>query len=66
MQISVNGQSREITPGSTLESLVSDLDLGEKRFAIEVNEELVPRTTFAGHLLEEGDQVEIVHAIGGG
>jgi sulfur carrier protein len=42
------------------------LDLGDRRIAVEVNEELVPRSTFEGHLLTDKDRVEIIQAIGGG
>jgi thiamine biosynthesis protein ThiS len=66
MQILLNGETREIAPDATLEMLIAELDLGEKRFAVEINEELVPRSTFAEHALAEGDRIEIVTAIGGG
>ena len=66
MQIHLNGEAREVAPDATVEMLVATLDLGDKRFAVEINEELVPRSTFAEHGLEEGDRVEIVTAIGGG
>jgi thiamine biosynthesis protein ThiS len=66
MQILLNGETREIAPDATVEMLLATLDLGDKRFAVEINEELVPRSTFTEHGLEEGDRVEIVTAIGGG
>jgi sulfur carrier protein len=40
--------------------------LTAKRLAVEVNQEIVPRSTYAAHRLRTGDRVEIVHAIGGG
>lgn len=66
MQIHLNGETLEIAPDATVEMLIAELDLGDKRFAVEINEELVPRSTFAEHSLSEGDRVEIVTAIGGG
>ena len=66
MKISVNGEIRELQHSVTLSELVEILDLGERRIAIEVNEELVPRSVFTDHALHDGDRVEIVHAIGGG
>jgi thiamine biosynthesis protein ThiS len=66
MQILLNGEPREIAPDATVEMLIAELDLGEKRFAVEINEELVPRSTFAARGLAKGDRVEIVTAIGGG
>jgi thiamine biosynthesis protein ThiS len=66
MQIQLNGKSRDIPDNSSAEDLVKLLELTGKRLAMEVNLEIVPRTTYAQRLLQEGDQVEIVHAIGGG
>jgi len=66
MQIHVNGKPRQVADCFSLAELVETLELGEQRFAIEVNEELVPRSTFDHHQLLPGDQVEIVQAIGGG
>ena len=66
MKIQLNGESRDIPAHSTALDLVNMLELGDKRLAMEVNLEIVPRTTYAQHPLHEGDQVEIVHAIGGG
>jgi sulfur carrier protein len=66
MQIRLNGQPHELTPGATLADLVAQLQLTDRRIAVEVNQQLVPRSTFAGHPLQAGDQVEIVGAIGGG
>ncbi len=50
----------------TIASLVIALDLTDKRLAIERNGEIVPRSQFAEVLLLEGDQLEIVGAVGGG
>ena len=66
MNIQLNGNPHEIPDHSTAQDLVEQLGLGDKRLAMEVNREIVPRTTYAEHLLQEGDEVEIVHAIGGG
>jgi len=66
MQIQVNGEPRKVAEGATLASLVADLALEGSRYAIEVNEELVPRSEHAGYRLQPGDRVEVVQAIGGG
>ena len=66
MQITLNGEPREIPDALTAAGLVELLELGGKRLAMEVNEEIVPRSTFEQRVLAEGDKVEIVHAIGGG
>lgn len=66
MQILLNGTSREVDDDSTLSDLLASLDLPGQRFAVEINEELVPRSQHAVHQLSADDRVEIVSAIGGG
>ena len=66
MQILLNGESREVAGDATLGQLLETLDLGERRFAVEINEELIPRSEHPGHPLQAGDRVEVVQAIGGG
>ncbi len=66
MQIVLNGETRTLEPGTTLAALVVSLDLGGRRMAVEVNEEVIPRSEYADHVLGDGDRVEIVHAVGGG
>lgn len=66
MQIQVNGDSLQVNEGISLSDLINQLELGEKRIAIELNLEIVPRSQHAETLLAEADRVEIVHAIGGG
>jgi sulfur carrier protein len=66
MHVQVNGESREVPVGTTVADLVADLASAGQRFAVEVNEELVPRSTHADRRLADGDRIEVVHAIGGG
>ncbi len=66
MKIQLNGEPRELPEGCTAQQLVSDMGLSGRRLAMEVNREIVPRSEYAAHVLHDGDQVEIVHAIGGG
>jgi sulfur carrier protein len=66
MHIQVNGTPTEITPAFTAQQLVEQLELAGKRVALEVNGEIVPRSRYAEHTLRDGDQVEIIHAVGGG
>ncbi|VAX00395.1 Sulfur carrier protein ThiS [hydrothermal vent metagenome] len=66
MKIQLNGEPRELPDGSTAQRLVTDMGLSGRRLAMEVNREIVPRSEYAGYVLHDGDQVEIVHAIGGG
>ncbi len=66
MEVELNGEPRQLPPGTTAAGLVELLELAGKRLAMEVNGEIVPRSTFSRHTLRDGDQVEIVKAVGGG
>ncbi|MBD3658073.1 MULTISPECIES: sulfur carrier protein ThiS [Marinobacter] len=66
MQIQVNGDILELPDGATISALVEQLELAGKRLAVEVNEDIVPRSRHAEYRLSAGDRVEVVHAIGGG
>mgnify|MGYP001035787350 CR=1 FL=1 len=66
MHVQVNGEPREVPAGTTVADLVADLAASGLRFAVEVNEELVPRSLHPDRRLVDGDRVEVVHAIGGG
>ena len=66
MQVTVNGKTRELADGSTALELVRQLGLEGRRFAMEVNGEILPRSTHETHRLAQGDRVEVVHAVGGG
>jgi len=66
MNIILNGEAREFADILSAANLVKSLQIEDKRFAMEVNEELVPRSTFDEFELHDGDKVEIVGAIGGG
>lgn len=66
MEIILNGKERQIPDEFTAAQLVELLDLTGKRMAMEINQEIVPRSTFAQRSIQAGDQIEIVGAIGGG
>lgn len=66
MDIKLNGQTRQLAAGSTLMLLLQQEGLAERRVAVEINGEIIPRGQHATHVLQEGDRVEIVHALGGG
>ena len=66
MIITLNGEEKSLADGSTAADLIAELGLTGRRIAMEVNREIIPRGTFEEHALRDGDQVEIVHAIGGG
>ncbi|MFP4080025.1 MAG: sulfur carrier protein ThiS [Ectothiorhodospira sp.] len=66
MELTVNGETRRISEETTAQTLLEELGLTGRRLAMEVNGELVPRSTFTEHRFAPGDRVEIVQAIGGG
>lgn len=66
MNVLLNGDNRELPEQVTLQWLIDDLGLTGKRLAIEVNEDIVPRSQHADFRLSNGDRIEVVHAIGGG
>jgi len=66
MEITVNGQSQTVPDGFTAAQLVEQMGLVGRRIAMEVNLEIVPRSTYVEHALSAGDRVEVVHAVGGG
>ncbi len=66
MQIYLNGEEKQIPEDLDMAGLIELLELSDQRIAVEVNEELVPRSTFPGHRLSADDRIEIIHAVGGG
>ena len=67
IDVHINGESRTIPPGSTVRSLLELLDIAEREgTAVAVNMEVVPRGSHAAVILQSGDRIEIVQAVGGG
>jgi sulfur carrier protein len=66
MRIQLNGEPYELPDGETVAALLSRLELMGRRIAVELNLDIVPRSQHGTTALREGDQVEVVHAIGGG
>ncbi len=66
MRIQLNGEPFELADGQSVADLIGRLDLTGRRVAVELNQDIVPRSQHAATALREGDRVEVVHAIGGG
>ncbi len=66
MQIEINGELKLVSEHLTAHQLLQELGLADKKLALEVNQEIVPRSSLTKHVLQAGDRVEIIHAIGGG
>ncbi|MDJ0833018.1 MAG: sulfur carrier protein ThiS [Gammaproteobacteria bacterium] len=66
MQVLINGESQTLEHDMTISALLQQSGLAGKRIAVEVNESIVPKSRHADTLLQDGDKIEIIHAIGGG
>lgn len=66
VSIHVNGEHRRVAAGLTLAQLAADLGLAPEKVAVERNLEVVPRSTLGQVIVEDGDELEIVHFVGGG
>ena len=66
VEISVNGEKREVPDGATLRELLELLEIQRGRVAVERNLEIVPKAQFDTCCLTDGDRLEIVTLVGGG
>jgi thiamine biosynthesis protein ThiS len=64
--ITLNGEPRDVAPNTSIAALAAEIGLNPAKIAVERNLEIVPRSTLADVLIEAGDQIEIVHFVGGG
>ena len=65
MNIFLNGEALT-TEFNTLFELVQSLQLDGKRFAVEMNERIVPKSRLAETIIQNNDKIEIIQAVGGG
>lgn len=65
MEVLLNGDPHSIDQSCTIENLITNLNLDGK-FAVEVNQNIIPRSKYLDTELHAGDKIEIVQAIGGG
>src|SRR5215831_1710634 len=66
LRLSVNGEPRTAPAGTTVAALLRDMGIDPARVAVERNQDVVPRRTWAEATLADGDRVEIVAFVGGG
>jgi thiamine biosynthesis protein ThiS len=64
--LTLNGEQRAFDGPMTVAALLAALGLETRKVAVERNEEIVPRSSYAETWLRSGDSLEIVHFIGGG
>ena len=65
MQIIVNGQAQPLETPCSMQQLIEQMALGDQRIAVELNDEILPRSQYQ-KTLNDQDRIEIVQAIGGG
>ena len=66
ISIFINSLPHDFDQPISVSELIQKMELGKKRIALERNGEIVPRSQFHQQLLEDGDKLEIVIAVGGG
>lgn len=66
LRVEINGEPLELSEQITLSQLIARLNLAPERLAIERNREVVRRADWSETKLADGDQIEIVHFVGGG
>jgi sulfur carrier protein len=66
MRLHINGENKEVPQLESLAALVEHLGMKADRLAIELNRDIVPRDRWPSTPLSDGDNLEIVHFVGGG
>ena len=66
LSVKVNGEQRRVPCGTSVAEMVGLLGLDPLRVAVERNLEIVPRAALGNVCVEDGDDYEIVHFVGGG
>lgn len=64
--IRVNGEHRRVPGGVSVAEMLNGIGIDPAKVAVERNLEIVPRSSLAGILVEDGDDYEVVHFVGGG
>ena len=66
LKISLNGEPFEIVGPLTVNQLLTEIDLDPRGVAVEHNLKIVKRDSYDSLIITEGDQIEVVHFVGGG
>jgi sulfur carrier protein len=66
VQITLNGEVRELREPVCVRGLLESCGLGARKVAVAINAEVIPRSRFDEVQLRAGDRVEVIHAVGGG
>jgi sulfur carrier protein len=66
LTIQLNGEAKQVQASTSVAALLEAAGYAERRVAVEINREIVPKSLHRERVLADGDRVEIVHALGGG
>jgi thiamine biosynthesis protein ThiS len=66
MKIEVNSVQKEVAHGTSIDNLLTQLNIVPERVAVEVNLSVIDKNQFEQLFLKEGDRVEIINFVGGG
>jgi thiazole synthase len=66
LSVTVNGDPRRVSAGASIAAMLREIGVDPKRVAVERNLAIVPKSTLEAVAVEDGDQFEIVHVVGGG
>jgi len=66
MTVTINGETRDVAPGTTLLEVLQHLGLSSKTMVVQRNGEIVPREDYMATVLVEADEVDLIRFVGGG
>jgi sulfur carrier protein len=66
MEITLNGEVHQLSGQQSIAELVATLNLSHQAIAVAVNRNIIARPDWSKYQLQAQDQVDVVHAIGGG
>ena len=66
MKVILNGEKNDIKENLTVRGLLAELKIESQRVAVEVNMKIIKKADYDGHVLNEGDAIEVVSFVGGG
>jgi len=66
MDVVINGERKQVTPGATLLELLKELELDPRAVVVEHNRKIVRRPVLSEVTVSPGDEIELVHFVGGG
>ena len=66
MVLTINGEEKDIHSSVNLTELLLELEIVSSHCAVALNQEVIPNSKLKQTKIRDGDNVEIVHAVGGG